>query len=344
MNSIDVPGRALLITPDPNKSIAAQASKTLIKNLPDPRVLKNEYFELYIGTTDKPVYAKSNGTYYYSCRDPEFAALSVFLTLSSQMDLYLGLGLRQPERPLIVVVNDPSPSVANNAYFDPEHYEIHIGIGTGVKHGGLNKNIAFDLGVTNHEFGHTIVYLQTAGNELPGAQGAAINEALGDVLGTLVMDYMRRIWYEKQFGQPFTAYDLKNDPRIIGKYALSPFGIRTQKTSKKTPDDLSGEPHADGLIIGSALADLLVAMGTMQNTVIEPQIKQFTQIILVALTLIPDFVVTFKDMLRAVIAADQLIYAGRYRLLIEQCFAAHGITFNTINQTESPCLKRYPVV
>ncbi len=160
---------------------------------------------------------------------------------------------------------------------------MHVGIGTGVEHGGLTKNIAYDLGVTNHEFGHTVVYMQTAGIELPGAQGAAINEALGDVLGTLVMDYMRRIWYEKIFGRPFTADDLKNDPRIIGKYAVPRFGIRTQKTSKRAPDDLTGERHADGLIIGSALADLLVGMATIQNAVLADQIKRFTQIILLAL-------------------------------------------------------------
>lgn len=335
-NNSQPPGikaRALVITPDPNIPISAQAKKVFINDLPNPRVLRNAYFEMLVGATGQPVIIKPDGSYCYGTRDPEFAAVSVFISLTKQIELYLKLGLRQPERILPVVVSDPF--VRDNAYFDPLSYQIHIGLGSGVKHGGLNKQVAFDLGVTHHEFAHAAVALQTAGNDLSGKQATALNEAIGDVLGTLVMDYLSRIWYEKEIGQTFTACDLENDRRVIGTYALPPFGIRSLKNSKRLPDDLSGEPHADGLIIGGALADLLVEMVKMNEQCIERQIKLFTKMVLMSLALLPQQTVLFENVLTAMLNADQQICAGKYRSIIEQCFRRHGIVFDTISPVYS---------
>ncbi len=193
--------KALLITPDPALPISDQISTTIIKGLPDKQILKNEYLEMFTGLNANRVRAKSDGTYCYSPDDAEFAAVSVFLSLQKQMELYLSLGLRPPKQSLFVIVNDPLKP--DNAYFTPSRYEIHIGIGSGVKHGGLTKNIAFDLSVVNHEFGHAAVFLQVPGGDLVGKLGSAINEAIGDVLGALVMDYLNRIWYAKQIGRSF---------------------------------------------------------------------------------------------------------------------------------------------
>jgi len=321
-----IQANALLLTPDPNLPISNQISKTLIHNLPDNRVLKNAYFEMFMGLDARRALIKDDNTYCYSPKDPEFAAVSVFLSLQKQIELYLSLGLKPPKQPMFVVINDPLE--LDNAYFDPERYEIHIGTGSGVKHRGLTKHIAFDLSVANHEFGHAVVSLQAPGGYLFGKLGLAMNEAIGDVLGALVMDYLDRIWYAKQLGRSFDASDLKNDSRIIGKYALPPFGIRKQKNSKKWPEDVVGEPHADGLIIGGALADLLVAIAT-DGAMLEEQIKLFVKMTLMALTFLPSHKVTFTDMLRALITADKEICSGKYRPVIEQCFAYHGIVLDT---------------
>ena len=331
-----VKAEALLLTPDANLPISAQISKTIINDLPDKQFLKNANFEMFTGAFAKRVRIKDDNTYCYGLRDPEFGAVSVFLSLQKQMELYLELGLRQPKQPMFVIVNDQF--VPDNAYFDPQRYEIHIGVGSGVKHRGLSKNIAFDLSVSNHEFGHTAVFLQVPGGDLLGKLGEAINEAVGDVLGALVMDYLGKIWQAKQLGQPFSAQDIKSDSRIVGKYALPPFGIRCQKNSKKLPDDLTGEPHADGLIIGGALADLLADMA-IKGGILEDQIKLFVKLSLMALALLPSYEVTFNDMLRAMITADKMICSGKYRLLIEKCFANHGIALDTMqkfNQSNLP--------
>lgn len=319
-----VNARALLSTPDPTRRISSQTSQVLVKELPNPAVLRNKYFAMFLGHERRPVFARHDGTYCYSVRDPEFAAVSVFLALNSQLNLYRELGMAAPERVLSVYVNDPT--VPDNAYFDPINYEMRIGIGSGVKHRGLNKCIAFDLGVCNHEFGHNAVFLQAPGHDLPGREGAALHEATGDVLGTLVMDYLFRIRYARQLGKDFTREDLLKDRRLIGKYALPPYGLRSQLNTRRTPDDLIGQPHSDGLIAGGALADLLVAMSSAAGVDLEGQLKLFAKINLTALALVPMHKVSFKDMLRALITADQLETAGSYRKLIERCFAAHGIT------------------
>ncbi len=323
-----IKANALLLTPDQNKPISVQINKTTIGNLPDPTILKNKYFEMYTGAAIKPVCAKADNTYCYGVRDPELAAVSVFLALNRQIQIYLSLGLKYPRQPLPVIINNPF--VVDNAYFDPKHYQMHIGVGSGVKHDGLTRNIAFDLGVANHEFGHAVVALQTGNGDLPGKEGEAINEAVADVLGALAMDYLSRSWYGEKSGQPFTVADLKNDRRIIGKYALPPFGIRSQKTNKKAPGDICGEPHADGLIVGSALADLLVEIASQPGTEIDKQLRIFIRMTLLALALMPDMQVSFIDLLRSMIIADKKISQGKYHLLIEQCFAKHGITLNTI--------------
>ncbi len=322
-NQNGIKANALLITPESNKIISRQISKTIISGLLNPKILCTEYFQMYISSLKNPVRAKADGTYCYGARDPELAAVSVFLSLTKQMELYLDLGLRKPKRPLSVIINDPF--VPDNAQFQCQNYELHIGIGTGVQYGGLVRNMVYDLGVANHEFGHALVYLQTLGSDLPGKQGAAMHEAIADVLGTLVMDYLSRIWYARE---QFTLSDLQNDPRIIGKYAVPPFGMRSHKNRKRL-EDIVGEAHEDGLIVGGALADLLVAMASQPNTILEDQIKLFCRMNLVALSLFTDLKANFKNLLRALIIADKHICLGKYRPVIEQCFSAHGIIFNT---------------
>jgi hypothetical protein len=139
------------------------------------------------------------------------------------------------------------------------------------------------------------------------------------------MDYLTRIWLAPK-SKPLTATDVAQDPRIIGKYAYPPMGIRQQRNSKRLPDDQTGEPHADGLIAGGAIADVLVGMCQKPGLELEDLIKAFAKINLNALALMPLHKVTFRDMLRALILADQLETNGDNRQLIEKSFAKHGIT------------------
>jgi putative hydrolase of the HAD superfamily len=312
-----VKGQALLTTPHPDKPISEQISKVIVKDLPNPQVLRNDFLNMFTNKQMVSVYAKADGSFCYGPSHNEFAAVSVFLSLQNQIDLYLQSGMVQPNQALTVVVNDSG--VKDNAYFDPLNYEIHLGVGTGLEQGGLTEHIAYDLGVANHEFGHAIAYWQSVNNDLAGAQGAALNEAIGDVMGALVMDYLSNLWYPEKSGCRLTKRRLKNDARVIGKYALPPFGIRTQKNGCKAPVDLTGEPHSDGLIVGGALADCLIAMASEPGKDIEQQINLFVKINLMAVALLPGHRITFTDMLRALITADQQICSSKYRSTIERC-------------------------
>src|SRR5262249_50766638 len=157
-------------------------------------------------------------------------------------------------------------------------------VGTGLPN-GLTRYIAFDLGVTWHENGHHVVYLQTPGKDLPGSEGGGIHESIGDVLGDLLMDFWFRLKFADKLGVKLTVADVEADRRVIGKYAMPPDGIRIQKNKNRTPQDKTGEPHDDGLISGGAKADLLVAMvGNAAD--VESGLANFGKLTLAALALV----------------------------------------------------------
>jgi len=327
---VRVKAKVLLRIPDYKTEISKQVHDTILQDLPDASVLKNERLIMKVakGSTWVNVKAAADGTFNFAPESDQGQAVIVFFGLNEQLKLMESWGLKKQDKPITVFINDPEVG-GDNAYFDQVTYTIHIGIGSGIENGGLAKYIAFDIGVEWHEDGHHIVYLMTPGKDLPGRQGAAMHESTGDTLGDLLMDFWMRNMYQDVLGK-FTKDDIKNDPRIIGVYAMYPNGIRIQKNTKKTPQDETGEPHDDGLISGGATADLLVLLATADNVTIAQGLEQFGRMYLAALALVPAHKVMFKDMLRAFITADQTLNKGAFRKSIEQCFEAHGINLKKV--------------
>lgn len=331
------PGKVFLAIPDPKQPVDKQVHDAVLNALPDPTVLKNENCIIYLGSKKKEVKCKPDGSFMYSPKDPEFAAVVTFFAFQEQMALMRSWGLVAPERPIPVYVQDPA--VRDNAYFDPENYEIHLGVGSGPM--GLAKMIAYDLGVTWHENGHHIVFLQAPGKDLPGSEGGAIHESIGDVLGDLLMDFWFRHKYGKQLGHTLTAKDIEDDRRVIGKYAMPPDGIRIQKNTKKTPRDKTGEVHDDGLISGGAKADLLVAMATKPGADMTKAFEDFGRMTLAALALVPSSQVTFQDLLRAYLTADKKLFNEANKALIVKAFGDHGIVLKSAENGSSLVLTRF---
>lgn len=332
-----VPAKTFLRIPDPKQPLPQQVSDHYLESLPDPKVLKNHRFIMLIenksGGFDE-VQAKADGSYNFDvAKEPfKFMAVANFIALNTQMELLESLGLKKQTRPIPVHIHISGSAGTDNAYFDPENYEIHILIGTGLPN-GLNRYIGFDLGVLWHENGHHVVALQTPGGDLPGPEGSAEHECAGDVLGQLVMEYWFAVKFGGAIGVTLTTADIKADRRVIGKYALPPNGIRVQR-NKKTVRDKTGEPHDDGEICGAAKADILEAMTTIPEAdgdaaKLQAQIEFFARTYLLALSLVPASKVTFRDLRRAFITADQQLTSGTYRAVIEKCFDAHGITAGT---------------
>lgn len=325
--------RTFLRIPDPKTPIAKQVVDHFVEGLPDKTVLKNQRFTVLVKEGGKwvEVKAQADGTFNF---DPvkessKFSAVVFMVACNEQYAFYESLGMKVQTRPIKVFIDDPD--VTDNAYFDPENYEIHMGIGSGVKSGGLDTHITWDLGVEWHENGHHVVYLQTPGNDLPGSEGGAMHESTGDVLGQLVMEYLWGVRYAVQTGVTLTLDMIKNDARIIGRYALPPNGIRIQRNKKKTPKDKTGEVHDDGLISGGAHADLLEAVvvkAVADGRTILDGVTDFTRLYLAALALVPGHTVRFTDMLRAMKTADTQVFAGKYAAVIDKAHADHGIVIS----------------
>lgn len=329
-----IAAKAFLRIPNPTVALPKQVSDHFVDDLPDPKVLKNHRFIMLIEDKNgqfNEVQAKADGTYNFDvAKEPfKFMAVANFIALNTQMEMMEALGLKKQTRPIPVHIHTSGSAGTDNAYFDPENYEIHILIGTGLPN-GLNRYIGFDLGVLWHENGHHIVALQTPGKDLPGPEGGAEHECAGDTLGQLVMEYLFAVKFAAAIGVTLTAADIKADPRIIGKYALPPNGIRKQRNNK-TVKDKTGEVHDDGEICGAAKADYLEALATIPETNGDPaklqaQIELFARTYLLALSLVPPSKVTFRDLRRAFITADGQLTGGANRATIEKCYDAHGIT------------------
>lgn len=326
-----IPAKTLLRIPDPTIAVTKQVVDHFVDDLPDPTVLKNRRMEIYVrkGRQWTVMKAKADGTFNfdYKTEKSEFAGVVTFIALNTQLEWMEKLGMSTKYEPLKVYVQDPK--VRDNAYLDPENWEVHIGIGSGVGQ-GLVEDIFLDLGVSFHENGHGIVTIQAPGKDLPGAEGGAIHEATGDVLGQLLMSYLFRLRFGAKIGYLVTRQDIKADPRIIGAYALPPDGIRKQRNNK-TVKDKTGEVHDDGEIVGGALADLLQDFATAPAVTNDTDklldaLENYGRVYLLALSLVPAAKVTFRDLRRAFISADQQVLNGVNRASIESNFDKRGIT------------------
>jgi Zn-dependent metalloprotease len=328
-----IAAKCFLSIPDPTKPLNQQIVDFYVENLPDSTVLANERYQMKVneGGNWVPVKAKADGTFNFSPTGKDkdkFSAVVAFVALNLQSDINEKWGLKKQDRAIPVFVNDST--VQDNAYFDPENYEIHIGVGSGTKNGGLAEMIGFDLGVLWHENRHHQVYLQTPAHDLPGQEGGACNEATADVHGQLMMEYMFALMFTAITKKTLTVKDIVSDPRIIGMYAMPPHGIRSQRNTK-TVADKDGEVHDDGEIVGGAMADAL--QGYVESADVNSgkislidQLANYGKTGQLLLALAPTRAVRFSDWRRCQITADQQLCAGVNRAVIEKAFDAHGIT------------------
>jgi hypothetical protein len=320
----EVAGKAFLQVPDPKKPEIKQIFDVIIESLPNPKVLSNENFELFIGNAHDPVQAKADGTFNYLPNDPEFSAVCTFFVLNIQWELMKLWGLRKDTKRMPVRVEDRS--TVDNASADEENWEMRIGIGSGLKNGGLARYLAYDFGVSLHENGHHLLFVLAEGKDLSGPEAGAIHEAVGDIQGTQLICLWLRLKYGKQLGINITVKDVFNGSGKVGTYALPPDGIRNQRNTKKGP--LVGEPHADALIVGGAMFELLIGLVKALDNV-ETGLQTFGTTTIEALSLLPAHGTKFRDLLNAYITADKQLNKGANRQLILDCFGNHKIKLST---------------
>lgn len=317
--------------PDPNKKLEDQVKDIFVEWLVDNKVLISEYIDLFVfrkgggpfnpGVWEKVEAIKSGddaGTYRYMLKDYHFGGVITFWALMRQLKLYLDLGLLKPEQKIKVYVADPK--VRDNAYFDPQKIEIHLGVGSGGGW-GLAEHIEYDLGVAWHEFGHYIVYLQTPARDLNGKHGGAMHESFGDVIGDLVMNFL----CIQEFSG-LSEEELLANRCVIGEYCAPPDGIRIQKNDKRTPEDETGEVHDDGLISGGAKRDYMVVCGKAQGLSLVDRMKLFGRQSMFTLSQMPkEGDAKFVDMLNGYENADAKLNEGRDKQALVAAFERHGI-------------------
>jgi hypothetical protein len=314
-----IAAKSFLTTPNHSDTLLSQVYDVIFESLPDPKKLANSNYTLYIGNKHDPVQAKADGTFNYLPNKAEFSATVTRFVLNIHIELLKKWGLNANTKTMPTRVEDTTTQ--DNASFDQYNWEIRIGTGSGSRFGGLERYIAYDISVSLHENGHYVVYLQVPGHDLSGDEGDAIHEAIGDVLGSLLMVWWLKSKYSKQLGITFTVSDIVNDERRVGTYASPPKGIRKQKNTKKPP--LVGEPHADAEIVGGAMADLMVELVTANG--VEPGLEKFGRLTLAALALLPSHKSTFRDLLNSFLTADKALNASANKQLILDCFSNHGI-------------------
>jgi Zn-dependent metalloprotease len=135
------------------------------------------------------------------------------------------------QMPVVVNIND-----ACNAFWN----------GSGINFFKKNttagcNNTVYVSDVVYHEYGHGIndkLYQQLGATF--GMQNGALHEGLADVLATLFED-------DPELGQGF--------------YISTTQGIRNVDNTRRYPDDVMGQVHNDGLVIGGAFWDLRLLVG-----------------------------------------------------------------------------------
>ncbi len=321
----DVKARALLRVPASPKVVDADVRDALLKEiLPDPTLLrKPDYFDMLIEKDGKweTLKALPDGTFNYPAGSDELGAVSAFIAMYDEDVLAESNSGHKSEHTVPVYVFDRS--VADNAYWNPAIKDMHLGVGSGLERGGLYHHIEYDLSVELHENYHKRVGMEATGQDLPGAEGAAIHEACGDY-GAILGRYRGMLLYGNLYGETLTRDLIKKDKRVVGILACYPHGIRTLR-NRKTINDKIGECHDDGEIVGGAMTDVMEILATDESVTLEQGLSNACAILNVALQHVPAHKVMFRDMLRAFITADGLLFSGQYRAAIEAAYGKHGI-------------------
>lgn len=323
--------RVLLRVPNYKVDILKQIFQARLEEMPDPKVLKEAVFKMFTLENSRWQLVKpdANGGYEFDVGTNAFSAVVAYYALSQMRRRFEKLGFRVVRTPIPVKVNDPQ--TPDNAFMVPdlEQPEMHIGVGTGVDHGGLTEMIALCIDVEWHELFHWLITIQTPGNDLPGDEGAAMHEGLSDI-GAWLFGWLFLLANAEILGVKVTRQDIANDLRKIGEYCMPPDGIRQQK-NKKTTKQKTGEPHDDGEIIGGAVSDFFADFIESSTGELVDAIEACVKMLAQMLAVMPAKRPLFTDALRGLISADLNEHKGANRAKIEKSFKAHLITLSTGN-------------
>lgn len=323
--------------PDYKVDLLKQIFQTRLDNLPDPKVLKDEVFKMFVLNKSRWQLVKpdAQGNFAFAEGTDSFSAVVALFALTKMRQRFEKLGFRVVRTGIPVKIADPQ--TPDNAFMVPVllQPEMHIGVGTGVENGGLTKMIAYCISVEWHELFHWLITIQTPGNDLDGEEGADSHEGLSDVAAWL-MGWLFLLDHATILGIKVNRQDIVNDLRKIGEYCMPPNGIRQQKNTKTTKQK-THEPHDDGEIIGGAVSDFFADfIGASKGELVD-DIEACVTMMAQMLAVMPAKRPLFTDVLRGLISADLNMHKGVNRAMIEKAFKAHLIVLSGSN---TPVKKR----
>ncbi len=182
----------------------------------------------------------------------------------------------------------------DNSYYSPA--EKYLSFGTG----GVDD--AEDAETILHEYGHAIQDCQVSGFG-DSDECAAMGEGFGDFLAASYFADWKPAWLRPAIA----SWDCI-------AYAGDPPCLRRLDSNKKYPKDITGEVHDDGEIWSACLWELRHQLG-----------RATTEKLVVAHHFLLNRWASFEDAANALLTADQQLFGGRNRKLIQGVFIARGI-------------------
>lgn len=240
--------QGLIYTQNPVRDDGATTEVELLRLTGDATVLTGEYAEAWRydvdGVHTQTAVADTDGNFLYTPArmedepvfDDPFAEVNAYYQIDWLSNYYRTVhGHTPPHSPMKVYVNyvEEADTAYENAFFDPEAWSISLGQAP-------TGDFAYDFDTIAHEFTHSINRAM--------AEFAYFG---ADQMGMLVFPG----GLDEGLADTF-AVSLTNDPDL-GEYI---FG-RNLVNDRVCPDDIMGEVHYDGEIVGGAHWDIHEIVG-----------------------------------------------------------------------------------
>jgi subtilisin-like proprotein convertase family protein len=269
--------------------------------------LIGEYVDTEGAATDVEPAVETDGTWAAGRAHPGFEAAMAYYWVDRAHRLMDEVGFGDVWGSPIPVEPVDSETV-DNAFWDGQ--AIHLGVGSD----GINEGE--DASGIVHEYGHAVLDFQNP-SLFDSPEGGAYHEGFGDLLALLT-----------------TLDDRTGDIGCLFPWTESLECLRRLDTDLVYPDDLVNEVHGDGMIYTGAIWDILEGLLDNEGLSIEdcPGTEDCDEVrdrILTTLLTSHGYLVsgtTLSDVAAAFEQANDAVTGGEDADLIDEAFAAHGLT------------------
>lgn len=262
-----------------------------LERLDEPSALAGSY--VAVKNEDSPEAFSSSGAFIYSPLNTHFDEVMVYYHVDRAGDYFReidpGVELLMEQRGCRLHAHVHAGERMDNAYFEPVTHSLYFGDGGGFLR--LN-DLAREAAIIYHEYTHAL--LHAVNPHLKGEEADALHEGYADYFGC----------------------SLTNDGQI-GEWTAAARGeacLRDCTNDKRYPDDLRGEPHADGEIWSGFCWDLRRVLGA----------RMADRIVYESMHFLPEFA-RMNDAARGCAQATENICGGGEVKMVKRCMRRRGL-------------------